>query len=153
MIRHGLQKKGICVGLASNQKSKYLKDPVTDERFKFISEAYFRNHIDNVMELKAGDNIILIGGEPLIHPKIFGFIKLLKRKGANVSVWTNARMLANMKFCKKLSEMIEEIIVVDPADNKEDYENISGVNGSWEQSREGIENWKEMGGKVVHFHP
>ena len=144
----------ICVGLGSNQASPEFPLAVTDSNLKFVSYDYFKYlimeyHRDWIRE----HNILLIGGEPLIHPKILNFLKLLKDAGIECSIRTNARMLSNNKFCKAIRKLINKILVVDFANNMKDYERISKVEGSWNQSRKGIRNWYSMGGEISHHMP
>lgn len=141
----------LSVGLGSNQSLPENPISSMDSVHKFLSLDYFEHLIKN--EEIINDKILLIGGEPLIHPNIIKIVKLFRKKGKLVSVRTNARMLSNENFCTLLMKYVDEILVIDAANNETDYEKISKVKGSWIQSRIGIKNWKEKGGKLIYFAP
>ncbi|MFP4118308.1 MAG: radical SAM protein, partial [Candidatus Woesearchaeota archaeon] len=124
-----------------------------DGDLKFISLEHFKFIVKRKMRLKNFRNFLIDGGEPLIHPQIFAFLRFLQKNEIRPVIRTNARMLANLDFCKKIGDYSDHILVVDPADDEEKYEKITKVKGSWNQSRRGIRNWRTLGKKVVHFKP
>ncbi len=152
LMRYISDKKVISIGLLSNQNVLGLKNVRLAGDYRFVSDDYFRFIIERAA--RSGEKSILItGGEPLIHPEAFKLFKNVKEKGLKCVVHTNARMLANYRFCRQVSRFIDEILVVDPAVTKDEYERISRVHGSWEQSRSGMLLWKRLGKRTVHFHP
>lgn len=44
--------------------------------------------------------IILIGGEPTLHPRFCDFVSFIKQAGMKVSVATNGQLLSNQHFCR-----------------------------------------------------
>ncbi|MFP4118189.1 MAG: radical SAM protein [Candidatus Woesearchaeota archaeon] len=148
----------ISLGLASNQRNKGTRFFDVAEKHKFVDFGYFKEAVDSYFSDQftayGFHSIMITGGEPTIHPDFFRFMRYVKRKNPRkVIIKTNARMLANNDFCNKLSEYADEILVIDPADNEEGYEEISKVTGSWRQSRKGIENWRSIGMVVNHWSP
>ena len=143
----------ISVGLGSNQECLESKKTSKLDKYRFLPIDYLSHFISKRIHTRWHDSILLVGGEPLIHPNFFDLLNIIQNNNYMAKVKTNARMLSNLNFCKEVSKYCDEILVVDPANNKEDYEKISKVNGSWEESRKGIENWKLIGKKVIHFSP
>lgn len=54
------------------------------------------------LSLQGIEKIILIGGEPLLYPKIYEICNLIKDYNINQSITTNGILLANMKTCESL---------------------------------------------------
>lgn len=93
--------------------------------------------------------IIISGGEPTIEPSFFKIIKLVKDEGFDVTVNTNARMLSNPLFCRRLYSMgVRTISVPIYSKRQEIHDRITKVEGSLRQALQGISNWKELGGDV-----
>ncbi|MFP4190092.1 MAG: radical SAM protein [Candidatus Woesearchaeota archaeon] len=150
LLKYTRKMKTISVGLSSNQDIPGTKNKHIKKDHKFVTMDYFRFIIDRSMRL-GEKKYLITGGEPLIHPRIPDFMRYLKKNGADFVIKTNARMLSNEKFCARIAKLADRILVIDPANNEEDYEKLSMVKGSWRQSREGIENWKRNGKRVIHF--
>jgi len=68
----------------------------------FMGNATFARTVD-VLEGLGFYNFSLTGGEPLLHPKYFDFVKFLKFKGLYVNSPTNGTLLTERKV-KKLKE-------------------------------------------------
>ncbi|MFW6231203.1 MAG: radical SAM protein, partial [Nanoarchaeota archaeon] len=155
LIKYAEDMVSISLGLGSNQNLLEMRTPVESKQ-RFAEFEYLHHLINERIRYDKEEKrtkLLLIGGEPLIHPEIFRILKMIKKNNFEAVIRTNARMLANERFCEILGKFCEEILVVDPANEKEAYEKISQVPGSWDQSRKGMENWKKIGKKVVHFHP
>ena len=50
-------------------------------------------------------NIILIGGEPTMHPRFFDIVKLIKNKALKVNVVSNSIRFSNHKFVNIATEL------------------------------------------------
>ena len=147
----------ISLGLASNQKELTHDAARVENDYRFVDFSFFGDSLDSFLSSNFSyydlHSIIITGGEPLIHPQILKFLKYAKKKVKKIMLKTNARMLSNLSFCKRISEYVDCIIVIDPANNKDDYEKISGSEYAWEQSRKGILNWEQQGGRIEHWFP
>ena len=72
-------------------------------------------------------NIILIGGEPTLHPRFFDIIKYIKNKGLKVSVVSNSIKFSNDKFVTKAMEAgIDSITTSIKGSSKEEYLKSTG---------------------------
>lgn len=70
--------------------------------FKLEQELSFRRIHDWVERcVRPGDEVLLTGGEPTVHPDILEIIRLISARGARPVVQTNARAFASMEFCEK----------------------------------------------------
>lgn len=104
--------------------------------------------VDDIASVaKRPFEINLGGGEPLIHPWIFKLIKYCRRKGLSPALTTNGTLI-NSENARKLANagLARLSISVDSFD-KEIYESVSGVPGSFEKMRNGLDlitaEWKK----------
>lgn len=107
-----------------------------------------RNNISCMMEQlnKIGpriSTIILTGGEPTIYPNI---IELLKKINKNfpkttIEIQSNGRMLHYAQFTEKLSSIKNLILrIAFHSHDEKIFDNLTGVEGSFEQTKKGIIN-------------
>lgn len=92
---------------------------------------------------KAGaKRVILSGGDPTMHPKIFEIIKASKRMGyAHVQIITNGRMLAYEDFAANLKKAgLDEVTLSLHSHEKDQFEKMTQVKGSYEQAMKGLIN-------------
>ena len=94
------------------------------------------------------ESVILIGGEPTIHPKFLDIVRLVKLSGLKTYLVTNAIKLSNPKFLDAvLSAGISSITVSFKASNAHDYKKFTGKD-AFERTLKAIRNICET--KVHH---
>ncbi|MBN2422211.1 radical SAM protein [Candidatus Woesearchaeota archaeon] len=141
----------VFTGAVSNQKIKGNLNYCSAEIFKETPKKDIFEELAKIAE-QGYKRLIFTGGEPLIRKDIFEILNKAKKIGFEyIIVKTNARMLQYRSFCKKLSQYVDEILVISPSDNEEEYDSISGIKGSFMQAKQGIENWKNLGKKIRHY--
>jgi pyruvate-formate lyase-activating enzyme len=123
---------------------------------KIISNKFFKtnNILQNLKEIsKQGKKkLVISGGEPLIHPDILRiFAESKNHNFEKIVVKTNARMLSYMNFCSKIAEYVDEILVISPSENEQEYDATSGVPGSFAQALKGMRNWKSLNKKIRYY--
>lgn len=112
-----------------------------------IPETVFgrRNKFEKVLE-KVDDAEVLTlgGGEPTVNPDFFGFIgKVRKRKpDMPVHILTNARKFSDKCFAEKLNDSFNPLkfSVSVYGSKKNVHEKVTRVEGSFEETMNGIEN-------------
>jgi len=147
------QKKynSLFTGAISNQKMNGNLHLCKVDKFKLVP---FDRLIKRIQEIynKGFTKLIITGGEPLIRKDIFKIISLVKQTGfKHIIVKTNARMLKYKNFCERLSQYVDEILVINPSADEKEYESISGVKESYSQAVEGIKNWKRLNKKIRYY--
>ncbi len=92
--------------------------------------------------------IILIGGEPSIHPGILKIIKYISRNNIKVSMATNGRKFKDIEFCKRAYEAgLYSINISIKGSNEEEYIINTNSNGFLETIK-GYENASYCGIKT-----
>ena len=128
----------------SNDNCLFYKKPKeTIESFEEIKK--------KIIELKKRNikRIIISGGEPTIHSSIFKIIQFIKNEGLDVKLNSNARMFSYELFCKKLYNVGLRVVSVPIfSDKPEIHDKVTKVTGSLNQTLQGINNWKKLGGDV-----
>lgn len=89
--------------------------------------------------------INITGGEPTLHPDFFRFITYLRKELPEipVSILTNGRSFANIRFVKKFVSVAKNpfsVAVSFHSYNKKTFEKITGIKNSYEQTLSGIKN-------------
>ena len=107
-----------------------------------MSGSLFKKIIDEIAPF--AELIYLHGlGEPLLHPKIFEFIKYAKKKGLRVGISTNVMLLDKTKSRKLLDSGIDYVILAMDGATKETYEKIR-VGGKFEQVEQNIRQFLQL---------
>jgi len=110
----------------------------------FISDLAFKEAID-ILEGLGFYNQSLTGGEPLLHPQYFKFVKYMKRKGLYVNSPTNGTLLTE-KNVKRLKESgIDSVSVSVDSLNPEIADRIRGHPGQLRKALNGLRLLKKHG--------
>ena len=110
----------------------------------FISDLAFKEAID-ILEGLGFYNQSLTGGEPLLHPQYFKFVKYMKRKGLYVNSPTNGTLLTE-KNVKRLKESgIDSVSVSIDSLNPEIANRIRGHPGQLSKALNGLRLLKKHG--------
>jgi len=73
-------------------------------------------------------NVILIGGEPTIHPNFLEIVKMIKKAGLRSLLITNGLRLADIEFLdKSLAAGINAITISVKGANDDEYQRFTGV--------------------------
>jgi pyruvate-formate lyase-activating enzyme len=67
-------------------------------------DAYDLDRFDADVGALAGDNVSLVGGEPFSHPRFFDFVRIVRRHGKKLLVFTNGLALADERLAARLLE-------------------------------------------------
>ncbi len=126
-----------CVFCCNSEKRNCLKDKTLEEIKK-----------DLISSRKNGSNYIeLIGGEPTIRRDILEIVEFAKKLGFGTIMFaTNGRMFSNKEFARKIIEKgVNHIVFSIHGHNPEIHDNLTRVQGSFNQLIKGIENLREIG--------
>lgn len=93
---------------------------------------------------RAGiQEIRFTGGEPLLHPNIFGFIHRANENGIRTSIGTNATLITS-RIAETLSKAGLKQAIVSIDGTEEAHDNIRG-GGNYRKALRGIENLQKNG--------
>lgn len=93
----------------------------------------------------AVKNVILIGGEPTIHPLFLDAVKLLTNKGMIPKVVSNSLRFSDMSFVKKAKDAgVNTVVSSVKGFTEEQYESATGVR-AFERTRRAIANLEKSG--------
>lgn len=129
-----------CDFCAQGHKRKFIKPKTLQEIQKILTDAQ-KNNIEGV---------VFTGGEPCLHPDIIECIKTASELGfKDIQLQTNARMLSDFNFCKKLK--LAGLTEVGPSlhGSKPQIHNKLTHSKSFHQTVAGIINSKKLGLKVI----
>jgi radical SAM superfamily enzyme YgiQ (UPF0313 family) len=106
-----------------------------------------------IEEEKNKKELILLGGEPTLVPDLVKIIAFAKKKGwEKMTLFTNGRMFFYKNYAVSLkSAGLCKIVVFIYGHNAKLHDEITGVEGSFKQTIEGIKFWKRLGGKIEIF--
>lgn len=119
-------KSGIC----------YNYKELVEEDLKF---ELFKKLIDEIKHYKT--DIILSGGEPLLHKEWYEFAKYAKSKNLRVALQTNGSYI--YAEAEKIIDSID-CVVISIDGNKEIHDEIRGCKGSYESIIKGIKKIKQL---------
>jgi len=90
-------------------------------------------------------NMVVSGGEPLLHPRIFDIIEYIRSKPMSCIIFTNGTLITEdvVKKFKELS-IVSVAMSIDGA-TPETNDSFRGVKGSFEKTRKAIEMMLEAG--------
>lgn len=91
------------------------------------------------------DYISITGGEPTMHPDFFALLYAIRKRLPQIPITllTNGRRLSDKKFFEKFLKIAKQPFSVGVplhADNKQLFEKITGVKGSFEQTLSCLDN-------------
>lgn len=105
-----------------------------------------------IVDLKKGlqfgaRRVVISGGDPTVHPKLPEIIKKAKELGyKHVQIITNGRMLAYEKFAAELKKAgLDEVTLSLHSHIRDDFEEMTGVKGSYNQALTGLLNAQKLG--------
>ncbi len=105
-----------------------------------------------VADLKRGldsgaRRVVISGGDPTVHPKLPEIVAKAKSLGyGHVQIITNGRMLAYPKFAADLKRSgLDEVTLSLHSHIEADFEEMTGVKGSYKQALAGLLNAQKQG--------
>jgi len=108
-----------------------------------IDYSTIRDILDNI-KLSLGDQVIINGGEPTIHPELEEIIATLSERGCLITLFTNGRKLKDKEFAKNLLEKNLYQVSIPLHGNRVIHDKITRCNGSYDETILGIENVKKI---------
>jgi cyclic pyranopterin phosphate synthase len=109
------------------RNKKFFKENLTPEDYQFL----FR-----VSKQFGINSVSLSGGEPLMRRDIYKVVRLLKKEKGNITITTNGLLILQNK---KLWDYVDNVHVSLDLLNKESYEKISKVKGSYDRVLAGLD--------------
>lgn len=89
--------------------------------------------------------LILTGGEPLYRPDLFEIAEYATRKGARISLATNATLITP-EIARRIRDVgVQRVAVSIDGATPEIHDTFRGIPGAWEAAWRGIENLKAVG--------
>ncbi len=105
-----------------------------------------------VLDLKRGlsegiKRVVISGGDPTVHPELVKIISKAKALGyQHVQIITNGRMLAYKKFAADLKQAgLDEVTLSLHSHLEKEFEELTGVRGSYKQALQGLLNAQQQG--------
>jgi molybdenum cofactor biosynthesis enzyme MoaA len=105
-----------------------------------------------VLDLKRGlkegiRRVVISGGDPTVHPELVEIIRKAKALGyQHVQIITNGRMLAYEKFAADLKKAgLDEVTISLHSHLEKEFEELTGVRGSYKQALQGLLNAQQQG--------
>ncbi|MEK6952718.1 MAG: radical SAM protein [Nanoarchaeota archaeon] len=119
----------LTINRACNLRCSWCYAKMTNYNNNHMNLGIVKRSIDLFKSLSL-KSVILIGGEPLIHPNFIDIVKMITKSGLKVYVVTNAMLFSNKKFLSKaLDAGVSSITVSFKASNKEDFKSFTGRDG------------------------
>ncbi|MDU1349839.1 radical SAM protein [Clostridium butanoliproducens] len=99
---------------------------------------------------KGYERVNIHGGEPTVIPEFLEILEYINEFNyPTISLQTNARLLANMEFAKKVVNKGVDLFVVSiHGKDAQQHDELTTVKGSFEEAIEGIKNVIKLGKKV-----
>jgi radical SAM protein with 4Fe4S-binding SPASM domain len=86
-------------------------------------------------------HVVLIGGEPTIHPQFFDFVRMLRDNGQTIAVVTNSLRFANEKFLLNAVDAgVSNILTSFKAGDEQHYAQATRVPGAFAKVRLAMKN-------------
>lgn len=92
-------------------------------------------------------NVIISGGEPLLHPKLLQIIQEIKENDIDVDLCTNGTLI-NQYIIEQLSKYLSEISISIDGYTADRHEKMRGAIGSFDKTVKGIKQLVENGFEV-----
>ena len=114
---------------------------------KPLSSNFIKKTIDSIAQ--NGIEIVkFTGGEPLLRKDIFQLMEYAKEKGLEVRLNTNCSLI-DSKVAKKLSRIVDNILIPIESDNEKEESKITGLKDVLKKKIKAVELLKEEGIPVV----
>lgn len=116
-------------------------------KYNISNEQY--DKLLNMMEEKGTYELIrFTGGEPLLHPNIFNFIKKAKKLGYKTSIITNGYLLPN--FSKEIAYSgVDQVIVSIDGSTSEINDKLRGLKNGLERIKDGVNKIKKVNTNII----
>ena len=108
-----------------------------------LSLEQIKTIINNLKEITIHD-IIITGGEPLLHNEIFEILEWLKTSGIECDLCTNGIMI-NEEIAEKLSKYLSEISISLDTSKPEVYDMLRGTKNGFDRVINGIKCLNQWG--------
>jgi len=110
---------------------KHLDPDLIDPTLSLISSLKFKK-------------LILIGGEPTVYRKLEKVISCAKERGLNIGIVTNGRRISDRDYLLKLKQSgLDHLTISLEGASSQVHDLMSGIPGSFEEVRRGLDNCLE----------
>ncbi len=114
-----------CIMCGHWQDQKRKEKIITLEKFKIL--------VNDLKELGI-KKIRITGGEPLLHPNLFGMIKLAKEQDLFIEICTNGILVTEDMARKLVSARVDQVSISLDAGDEKLHDRIRGNKGAFERS-------------------
>ena len=121
------------------QRQRGNIDRKTTEFLREMADAYRRGSTD----------VVITGGEPTIRKDLHRLMEGAREIGFRVHVQTNGRMLAYRPLAERLAPFDATWVVALHGPDAAVHDRVTEVQGSFDQTRDGIANLRDLGQRVV----
>ncbi|MFH0832883.1 MAG: radical SAM protein [Candidatus Aenigmatarchaeota archaeon] len=140
--------KTLKLGNVCNNNCKFCKyierKGIINKSTKEIME-----ELEDTSKNDLNTNIVLTGGEPTIREDIFDILEYAQNLGLyEIHMKTNGRMLSYKDYAEKMSDFCNAFQIHLFGHTAETHDCITGVDGSFEQTLQGIRNLVELDKRV-----
>jgi len=89
--------------------------------------------------------IIFVGGEPLLHPRIYDYIKHVDHGESRPMIFTNGLLLTQERVQKLVDAGLYSLFVSIDSPDPEQHDRLRGVKGCWHKAIEGAKRCVDAG--------
>lgn len=101
------------------------------------------------IEKRQHDIIEISGGEPTLHPQLIDILSFLRSHfWGKIVLLTNAEKLADYTLAKKISALVDDVVVTLYTSNKKIHDFITQTPNSLEDKISGLKNLSKLGVKL-----
>jgi MoaA/NifB/PqqE/SkfB family radical SAM enzyme len=118
-------------------------DFMRSERPEVSPERMFRL-IDEAQELGVV-TMIFVGGEPLLHPRIYDYIKYVDYKESRPMIFTNGLLLTEDRVQKLVDAGLYSLFISIDSPNPEEHNRLRGVKECFQKAMEGAKRCIDAG--------
>lgn len=130
-----------CVIIDQKKKSNEIRG--SDNRSTYESKMEIKKSLESGYR-----KIVLTGGEPTIRKDIEELVIYADELKLEISMQTNGRMFCDINFARRIVPHIKNFIIAIHGSKSEIHDKITMVNGSFNQTIEGIKNIISLGGNI-----
>lgn len=114
--------------------NSHLYDPINIS-YEFVGE------LVEQYKYEAGNCAFITGGEPLLHPRIFDILNMLRENGYYIYITTNGLHLSSPEFAVQLLGLgVDRLAIPIYGSTPDRHDKMTGVSGSFEQLIAGLDN-------------
>ena len=138
-----------------NEKCAFCPCHKEARRYTPIPVELIKDSIDKALEKNKIEMILISGGEPTLYKDLADLINFIHRVGLKIGILSNSKKFASKVFFDSFINKVGndfELTTAFHSHIAEEHDAITGINGSFEQSLQGINNLIDAGVNVTIKH-